>query len=514
MIRLAQILELPALSLTPLAVVDPDAGVSWVATSELDDPRPFLEGGEILLTTGLTERTGAGWRELVRRCLAAGVVAIGFGVGLTHDEAPAALVESAREEGLNLFTVPHHVPFIAISRAVAELLEKAERLGIRESLDHQRMLTRIAVSNPGGAAVLEALGTIVDGEAILTNPRGDLLAGTAHGPRNDDLLDRARPLVARLVGSDGRGAASEVTVSTRLTVHPVGIGDEVDAYLVLSTDGPLTVPLRSAVTTSIALLALDRRRAQAERQADRRLRSGVYSLLIRGELAAAQALFGDTSPGTGLPPGPAVVVRAQGDARMIEAALNRLETQVGLADRCLPARVVPTEGSSPPWESLAIVVDEATAASTDFTSTLHGLTAGVGPTVAATDLRSSESAALDALAFATERRPIVRWSELSEQGVDALLAPSALQAYATELLRGIVNRADGTELLDTLHAFLLHNGHLGAAARSLGVHRNTMTNRLAAAEATLGRSLLDPQTRADLWICLKSRPTEEQPARL
>ena len=89
-----------------------------VVSSELADPGPFLEGGEILLTTGL--ETGAWhdqWDGYVRRLADAGVAAVGFAIGLTHAETPAALAAACRRHQLNLFEVPRRDDEAEVSHA-------------------------------------------------------------------------------------------------------------------------------------------------------------------------------------------------------------------------------------------------------------------------------------------------------------------------------------------------------------------------------------------------------------
>jgi len=90
--------ELPGLGLTLLAGPDGrDRPVRWVAVSELEDPTPFLEGGEILLTTGMrlpVDQPGV-LVDYVDRLVDAGVAALGIGIGLTHDACPPGLVQAA-----------------------------------------------------------------------------------------------------------------------------------------------------------------------------------------------------------------------------------------------------------------------------------------------------------------------------------------------------------------------------------------------------------------------------------
>src|SRR5690349_10787539 len=92
MATLAHLLADPALGLRPVVDRRRDQTVRWVATSELDDPAPFLEGGEVLLTTGLeTAAWSKEWDAYVARLAAVGVVAVGLALGMTHTAVPAEL---------------------------------------------------------------------------------------------------------------------------------------------------------------------------------------------------------------------------------------------------------------------------------------------------------------------------------------------------------------------------------------------------------------------------------------
>ena len=70
---------------------DLDAPISWMHFSESPDPTPYLEGGEILLTTGLLMPANAPderHRPFASRLVDAGVRGIGFGIGVQHDAIP------------------------------------------------------------------------------------------------------------------------------------------------------------------------------------------------------------------------------------------------------------------------------------------------------------------------------------------------------------------------------------------------------------------------------------------
>src|SRR3954452_1564211 len=99
------------------------APVRWVHISELEDPTPWLSGGELLLTTGMQLSDAERQREYVARLARHKLAGLGFGTGFAHDEVPAALVEAAEAHRFPLFEVPYEVPFIALTeKASAHLV--------------------------------------------------------------------------------------------------------------------------------------------------------------------------------------------------------------------------------------------------------------------------------------------------------------------------------------------------------------------------------------------------------
>jgi PucR family transcriptional regulator, purine catabolism regulatory protein len=99
--------------------------VRWVHSTELEDPTPWLRGGELLLTTGIQLNGPKSQRELIERLADHRIAGLGFGTGFKHKRLPAALVAAARKRGFPLFEVPYELPFIAITeRAFAQLVNE------------------------------------------------------------------------------------------------------------------------------------------------------------------------------------------------------------------------------------------------------------------------------------------------------------------------------------------------------------------------------------------------------
>lgn len=88
------------------------------------------------------------------------------------------------------------------------------------------------------------------------------------------------------------------------------------------------------------------------------------------------------------------------------------------------------------------------------------------------------------------------------RGPLSLIDPERAETFATSFLGGL-----DSGQLETLRCFLRNHGSRLKVAEELGLHRNTVRNRLAAIETELPGPLDDPQTRVSAWIALQSLPT-------
>src|SRR5436190_17478651 len=66
--------------------------IRWVHISELEDPTPWLSGGELLLTTGIQLTTAARQRHFCDRLVDHDLAGLGFGTGFEHKRVPKALI--------------------------------------------------------------------------------------------------------------------------------------------------------------------------------------------------------------------------------------------------------------------------------------------------------------------------------------------------------------------------------------------------------------------------------------
>ena len=119
MLTVRDIASMPGLG---LAVAGGSEGLShevrWLHVSELSDPTAWLEGGELLLTTGLgVGDLSSTQRAYTRRLAGHGLAGLLFGLGFGFAEVPPAIVEEANRLGFPVLAIPYDTPFIAITKA-------------------------------------------------------------------------------------------------------------------------------------------------------------------------------------------------------------------------------------------------------------------------------------------------------------------------------------------------------------------------------------------------------------
>ncbi len=335
MVTVLELVQRPELDLQPIHLPDPGSAVRWVATSELPDPTPFLEGGEVLLTTGLgTAEWDEDWGAYVDRLAVAGVRALGLAVGLTHDEAPPALVAACRARVVNLFTVPRATRFVAISHSAAELLQAERDSTMVRSFEAQRSLTQAALDPDGVTALTARLAELVGGAAALIGRDGAPTHGP-FGPGAAELdLHLVRQEVARMLPRGRHAAASSTGRDTVTVVRPLGLHDRPEVWLAAVVPHRLDDHDRVAMSTAGTLLGLALERRHEQRRTGRRLRTRAVELLLADEPRTTQIVLGAAAIGALAGPGlprRLRILRAAGADDTRQDALAALEHESLLA---------------------------------------------------------------------------------------------------------------------------------------------------------------------------------------
>lgn len=522
-----------------------DVPVRWAHVSELADPVPYMEGGELLLITALQldAEDPKAMRRYVKRLVGAGVVGLGFAVGVNYDEVPKALLDAARQERLPLLEVPRRTPFLAISKAVSAAIAADQSRAVAAGFAAQRELTRQSL-NEGPQGLLAALAAQVDGWAALYDASGAVVATAPEWAGR-----RAARLIADVERLWERPAPASSVVGgpsgeDRIELHSLGSGRRPRAALAVGTAAPLGTAERYAVHSAIALLTLITERSRSLNAAEQRIGAAVLSMLLVGQPDHARAVAGDLYGELLDAPfrlilaesasASAARVHADGHGRVARtpptaaglAATGTNGDPLGwLAETVESAAAHSGEPVLvvPDGERLVVLAVDGGAAVTacqeyalavraapapeqpapDEDGLVVGLSAPAGPIAVPTAYKQAEQA----LSVARRRgRPLVEHEELAAGSVLPLLADDAVRAFADGMLRAL-REHDATgrgDLVASLRAWLSRHGQWDAAAADLGVHRHTLRYRMRRVEEILGRSLDDPDVRMELWLALKA----------
>ncbi|MFG2883947.1 helix-turn-helix domain-containing protein [Streptomyces sp. NPDC048297] len=130
-----------------------------------------------------------------------------------------------------------------------------------------------------------------------------------------------------------------------------------------------------------------------------------------------------------------------------------------------------------------------------------GWTLGVSAPTGPQEWASADAQAARALTRArATRTALVRRG--ARPGLDDLVPRADAEAHARALLAPL---AAGPALADTLRTWLSLHGSWDRTAVALGVHRNTVRQRIARCAALLDADLDDPDVRMELWFALRGR---------
>lgn len=423
--------ELGLRLLTPaddLAADALDAEVSWVHSSDLADPTPFVIPGQVLLTTGTQfgGTTDSDYDGYVARLAAAEVAGLGFGTDVVR-KTPDGLAESCLLVGLPLFEVPYRTPFIAVARYAADLVAEQAYARNTWALSAQRAVSLAALRTDGLSATLAELSRQLGRWVALVDSSGTVDRVFPARALTASARASVESEAARMLRARRRAASTIVEDTTVVSLQTIGASDRLLGVLAHGGDDEVDQAAQQVVTGVVALAGLALEQGRALESAHTAMRDVLLRALEDASSLGVE--LGDLS----------------GLAGADVTALERSASRVAAKQR---STIAAAQASGP-----------ASASGGDR----RGIGGGLLATLDDADARARAS---------------------------ALLAP--LSAHDS----------DGV-LADSLLAWLEHNGVYDAAARTLGVHRHTLTARIRTAEQTLGRDFGSFADRAEVWTALR-----------
>ncbi len=539
MTTVQDILEIPELHLRLLAGKGSTSNpVRWVHISEVPDPTKWLKGGELLLTTGYSF-VGDEEQQVaqIKRLIDHNISGLGFGTGFTFDKVPPALVKVAEEYGFPLFEVPYHVPFLAITEAVASKIVNEQYSLLQRSLAVHEKLTKIVLEEKGLEAILSTLSALVGCSAVLFDFHGVVLCEAAYRRHlGAELIADLWRLISDRRADRQNFALSMDGVGSGVQVYPVVASHRIGAFLAVVKDsGDFSEYDRIILHNVVTVTALELVKKKAVAETEKRLAGDFFDELIASdlyeeEIARRLAFFGLD------PQSPHLIVLVDIDhaedgapERSEAAALDVKERLHWTVDEFMARHDVLCISASRSDSVVILVqpgkmdVHEIIKLSGELQAVIAemlpeiSVSVGIGrPHRQLIDLRQSyyeASYAIKIRKLKGEPRVIASFDDLGSYGLLLGLQDTlSLEVFYDSVLGKLqdYDEQSSSDLVKSLARFLEANGHWGDAAEKLYVHRHTLRYRMKRVEEITGRDLNQSQDRMEFWLALKAKELIDQ----
>lgn len=527
------------------------APIRWVHIAEEAEASSLLEGGELVLTTGLAFRRSAELtRTFLERYQAAGAAAVV--VELVNDDgapdarAAAHLRAAAGAVACPLILLTRRVRFVQVTEEAHRALMDHQVRRLERARHVHEVFTALSLESAGEKGIVDATAALLDSPVVFEDPAHLVLSYSARDRDPARLLDgwaeRSRFVGYRNQTEFGTGGGRWLQTPVGLTgqrwgrlvapeLVPEGSGrpegkgsdrDLADAFQVLERAGQALTMARMAgrdrrevLFQARSGLIQDLRQATPPDEQEALARATALGL-SRGAayvpLVARLEAGGIGAEAKGTPPGPATAADAL-DATEVQlrerAFLDALQAWAQSTRQSALA-------SSLHAGSVAILLPLAALELED--SALHRLAAapplagfrwtlGAGRAerslvAAARGLDAADQVAETAATLGSRHLPFYRFADIRLRGLLALLSEdSRVKAFAQAELGPLLD-PEQKHTLQLLRDYLVHGGNMSSLAKARNVSRQALYSHVKNLQALLGFPLEDPESRASLTVAL------------
>jgi len=443
--------------------------VRWIHSSELRDPTPWLEGGELLLTTGIgIGDSPAAQVGYVRRLSSAGLAGLALGIGFGFDEVPRAVSTVGDRLGFPVLTIPYELPFIAVTKMGFTRLAGQQLELMTDALAVHERLAGIVLEGGGLEPLLDTLHACLGCGLRVVDGGGRILGERQNG------VQRSGAALELVVGGPGETSAV-------LECWPRGDSFAEYDLLVLhhgQTAVAFELSRRRAVSATELRLAGDMfEDLEHDRLDDREIDRRLAAFGLDPAAGCASIVAEPAEPATG----------------------EQLRHELA---RALEAERVPHLSTARGDTAVLLVQlvggSDAVDLAHRLARTASAARIGVGRPASGRAVRRSLAEAKAALAAA---RPVVSYLDLGPLELILGLSDAALEAFVDRVLGATARNGP---LVASLAALLDCGCRWSEAAGVLGVHRHTLRYRMDRLRDQTGRHPDEAADRMELWLAVKA----------
>ena len=499
-----------------------DCPITWVVSSSAVDHSAKLAPGDLTfllppysldLVSRLSEIAQAG---------AAGVAVLG--------EPAPDVAQAAEKIGIPFMVLPDSANTRAIERTILTLLlDRTAAMGQRAAQLYQA-LTVLSAENAGLEAMAALIGRTTGKMVLIQDKRLSLLAAWFAEPASEraaveawvsdpanlpeDLRDRKR-------AAQSHDISEQPLSNEKLTrlIAPIIAKSMARGFLSLvGESGTFGLSDRGVAEQSAAACALEMAKAKAVSEAEKRVRGSFVDAILTGNLSPLEATRW-AKRNKYDPDGrhAAIVVdwakKEHPTYRRLETLVHGLIssfhsgvlTQARENEMVIFGRLEPRQGIETARHIAESIRRQSTA---EFPNDPLGI--GIGrPVDALIGLRDSYREARQALSMArrlAEPNPLY-FGDLNVYRLLFQLEYSPdLISFCQETIGKLIeyDRAQGTDLVETLSAYFAHKSNLSQTAEALFVHRNTLLYRMERIREISGLDLDNPETRLSIQLALRA----------
>jgi purine catabolism regulator len=494
-----------------------DTQVRWVHVGEVREIAGLLQGGELILSTGLAMRGAVDEAVAYLRGLAAaGAAGLVVELGEAFPAVPTAVVAAARSARFPLVTLRARVRFVEITEAVHRAIVAEQLEQVEFARDVHETFTRLSLESADPTAIVRATSELCGSSVVLEDLGRHVVAFEARGRPAGGLLadwERRSRAAARL---DEPG----VTGPEGWVAAPVGLPARRWGRLVVPDPQVSQARLATVLERAAQALELGRMVERDRLGLELQAQGGLLSELAAGRIADERTARARVHA-LGLVDAaryiPVVARRSDPPGSDPVAEHDRSRTLVELLVRAaktarVPALVGPLGG---PHVGLLLGVpapDENAALARLANAVPEPRPVlGVGPSAPALRTAGAGLAqaahVADVAAATTSGAPRAYYlrSDIRLHGLVALLADDPrLQAFVEAelgpLLAHEAQHADG--MLDLLRQYVEAGGNKTRLAAATHRSRPALYKRLARLGRVLGVDLDDPLSLASLTVAV------------